>query len=121
MGVSENMRLKTYSLSAIHNEMETHQRHLILDQFQSGINRVLVTAELQRGEDFSQVSWIINYDFPKSPKDYVRKVVGCFSRRVKVINFITTNDKTAKEAIETDFNVNMLNLSQITDLCVSNL
>ncbi|CAH1737211.1 uncharacterized protein LOC114126377 [Aphis gossypii] len=119
--VSENMRLKTYLVSAVHNEMETHQRHLLLDQFQSGINRVLITPELQRGVDFSDVSWIVNYDFPKSSKDYVRKVVGCFSRRVKVINFITTNDKTAKEAIETDFNVNMLNLSQVTDLCVSNL
>jgi len=83
---------------------------------------VLVTSELQRGEDFSDISWVINYDLPKSPKDYVRKIIGCFNRRVKVINFITTNDKTTKEVIETDFNVSMLNLSQdLTDLCVSNL
>jgi len=102
--------------------MDTHQRHLILHQFQSGINKVLVTAELQRGEDFSDVAWVINYDLPKRPKDYVRKIVGCFNRKVKVINFITTNDKTAQKDIETAFNVNMLNLPQdLTNLCESNL
>uniref|UniRef100_A0A2H8TEC4 RNA helicase n=2 Tax=Melanaphis sacchari TaxID=742174 RepID=A0A2H8TEC4_9HEMI len=120
--IAENMRLKTYLVSAVHNDIDTHLRNLILHQFQCGTNRVLVTAELQRGEDFSDVSWVINYDLPKSPKDYVRKIVGCFSRRVKVINFITTDDKTTKEAIETAFNVSMLNMPQdLTDLCVSNL
>uniref|UniRef100_A0A2S2PJM6 ATP-dependent RNA helicase n=1 Tax=Schizaphis graminum TaxID=13262 RepID=A0A2S2PJM6_SCHGA len=120
--IAEAMRLKTYLVSAVHNKMDIYQRNLVLHQFQSGINRVLVTSELQRGEDFSDISWVINYDLPKSPKDYVRKIIGCFNRRVKVINFITTNDKTAKEVIETDFNVSMLNLSQdLTDLCVSNL
>ncbi|XP_060862673.1 uncharacterized protein LOC132939499 [Metopolophium dirhodum] len=120
--IAENMRFKTCLVSAIHNEMDSHQRHLILHQFQSGINRVLVTAELQRGEDFSDVAWVINYDLPKKPKDYVRKIVGCFDRKVKVINFITTNDKIAQKDIETAFNVNMLNLPQdLTNLCESNL
>jgi len=109
-------------VSAVHNEMDTHQRHLILHQFQSGTSTVLVTTELQRGENFSDVAWVINYDLPKSPKDYVRKIISCFNRRVKVINFITSNDKTAKENIETAFNVNMLNLPQdLTGICVSNL
>ncbi|XP_026822523.1 protein PFC0760c-like [Rhopalosiphum maidis] len=120
--IAEAMRLKTYLVSAVYNKMDIYQRNLVLHQFQSGINRVLITSELQRGEDFSDISWVINYDLPKSSKDYVRKIIGCFNRRVKVINFITTNDKTAKEVIETDFNVSMLNLSQdLTDLCVSNL
>jgi len=116
------MRLKTCLVSALHNEMDTHQRHLLLHQFQSGTNRVLVTYELQRGEDFSDVTWVINYDLPKSSKDYVRKIVSCFGRKVKVINFITPYDKTAQKDIETAFNVNMLNLPQdLTSLCESNL
>jgi len=119
--IAENMRLKTCLVSAVHNDMDTHQRHLILHQFQSGTSRVLVTTGLQRGEDFSDVAWIINYDLPKSSKDYVRKIVSFFGRKVKVINFITTNDKIAQKDIETAFNVNMLNLPQdLTDLCVFN-
>jgi len=102
------MRFKICLVSAILNEMD-HQRHLILHQFQSGINRLLVTAELQRGVDFSDVAWGINYDLPKSPKDYVRKIVSCFDLKVNVISFIATNDKTAQKDIETEFNVNMLN------------
>lgn len=122
LGIAEKMHLKTCLVSAVHNEMDTQQRHLILHQFKSGINKVLVTAELQRGEDFSDVVWVINYDLPKSPKDYVRKIVSCFDRNVKVINFITTNDNTAKKDIETAFNVNMINLPQnLTNLNVSDL
>lgn len=116
------MCLRTCSVSAVHNEMDTQQRSLILNQFRSGTSRVLVTTNLQRGEDFPDVLWVINYDLPKSPKDYVRKIVSCFGRKVKVINFVTSNDKTHKENIETAFNVNMHNFPQdLTDSCVSNL
>jgi len=109
-------------VSAVNNDMDTHQRHHILHQFQSGTSRVLVTAGLQRGEDFSDVAWVINYDLPKNPKDYVRKIVSFFDRKVKIINFITTNDKIAQKDIETAFIVNMLELPQdLTTLCVYNL
>jgi len=102
--------------------MDISQRRLILRQFRSGNSRMLVTTGLLRGEDFSDIMLVINYDFPKSPKDYVRKIVSCFSRKVKVINFITKNDTTAKDSIETAFNMHMLYLPQdLVDLFVSNL
>jgi len=109
-------------VSAVNNDMDFYQRHHILNQFKSGTSRVLVTAGLKRGEDFSDVAWVINYDLPKSSKEYVRKIVSFFGRKVKVINFITTNDKIAQKDIETTFNVNMLNLPHdLTNLCVFNL
>lgn len=104
------MRLKTYTVSVVHNNMDTIQRRLVIRQFHSGSKRMLVTSGLLRGEDFSDVTWVINYDFPKSPKDYIRRVVGCFGYRVKVINFITTNSITDKENIEIAFNVCMKKL-----------
>lgn len=114
------MRLKTCTVSIVHNDMDTIQRQLILRQFRSGNNRVLVTSGLLRGEDFSDVKCVINYDFPKSPKDYLRRIVGCFGYRVKVINFITTNNITDKENIEITFNVYMKKLSEdVSDLNVS--
>jgi len=120
--IAEKMRLKTYTVSVVHNEMDISQRRLILRQFRSGISRVLITTGLLKGEDFSDVMLVINYDLPKSPKDYIRKIVGCFGRRVKVINFISKNDTTAKDNIETAFNVNMLYLPKdVTDSFLSNL
>jgi len=92
--------------------MDFNQRELILQQFQTGISKMLITTGLQRGENLSDVVWVINYDLPKSPKDYVRRILGCFDRRVKVINFITTSDTNVKENIETEFNVHMLYLTQ---------
>jgi len=120
--IAENMRLKTYTVSVVHNDMDISQRRLILRQFRSGNSRMLVTTGLLRGENFSDIVLVINYDLPKSPKDYVRKIVSCFSSKVKVINFITKNDITAKDIIETAFNIHMLYLPQdLTNLFVSNL
>lgn len=119
--LAEKMRLKTHAVSAVYNEMDTSQRRLILRQFRSGSSLLLVTNGLLRGEDFSDVMWVINYNLPKNPMDYVRRIVGCFSRRVKVINFITTNEIPIKENIQTAFNVNMLCIPQsVTDLRASN-
>lgn len=120
--IATNLHLKSCSVSAIHPKLNTNQRQLKLHQFQSGNCKLLVTTELLRGEDFSEVLWVVNYDLPKDPKKYVRRIVGNFDRRVKVINFITLNDTIAKENIETSFNMHMLNLSQnVTDLCTTNL
>lgn len=120
--VAEDMRLKTYTVSVVHNEMDTSQRRLILQQFRSCASRVLVTTELLKGEDFLDVLWVINYDFPKFPKDYVHRIVGCFKRNVKVINFITYDDTIAKTNIEAAFNMQMTYFSQnVTDLHSSDL
>lgn len=109
-------------MSAVHSEMDTNQRHLILRQFRTDISRVLVTTGLLKGEDFSEVIYVINYDLPKCPKNYVRRIVGCFSRQVKVINFITPNDKSYKENIETTLNMQMLCFPQdLTDLYLSSM
>lgn len=120
--VTANLRLKSCTVSAVHQEMDTSQRQLMVRQFRSGNCKILVTTELLRGEDFSEVLWVINYDLPKNPKDYVRRIVGCFDRQVKVINLITTNDTITKRNIETSFNMQMLNLPQnVADLCQTNL
>lgn len=120
--VAVNLRLKSCTVSAVHQDMDTSHRQLIIHQFRSDLCKLLVTTELLKGEDFSEVLWVINYDLPTNPKNYVRRIVGCFDRRVKVINFITKNDIIAKKNIETSFNMCMLNFPQnVTDLCINNL
>lgn len=96
--------------------MDTSQRYLILRQFRTDMSRVLISTGLLKGEDFSEVLYIINYDFPKCPKTYIRRIVGRHSL-VKVINFITPNDMTSKKDIETTFNMQMIYLPQdLTDI-----
>jgi len=112
LGIAENMRFKTYTVSAVHNEMDTRQRQLILEQFRTGTSKLLITTGLLRGEDFLDVAWVINYDLPKNPNEYVRRVVGGFKHRVKVINFITTDDTIAKKNIETAFKIQMFYFPQ---------
>lgn len=103
--------------------MGIDQRQAVLQKFRSGVYKMLVTdGGFQRGEEFPEVKCVINYDLPKCAKDYVRRIVGIFNRKIKVINFITANDATAKANIETAFNVHMHHLPQnlfnshVTDL-----
>lgn len=112
------MRLKTYTVSAVDNEMNTSQREQILQQFRSGSSRLLVTTSLLKGEIFPDVLWVINYNLPKNPKDFVRRIIGHFSRQVKVLNFISVNDITAMKNIETAFNTQMFEIPQdLSKLC----
>lgn len=121
LGLVNNMQIKSYSVSILHNDMETSHRQLVLQQFQSGITKVLVTTELPKGENFPNVEWVINYDMPRSSKDYIRRIVGYFDHTVKVTNFITEKDKISKKDIETEFNITMCCLPQnMTDLIVPN-
>ncbi|XP_025409565.1 pre-mRNA-processing ATP-dependent RNA helicase prp11-like isoform X1 [Sipha flava] len=120
--VAVNLRLKSCTVSAVHQEMDTRDRKFIIQKFRSDLCKLLITTELLKGEDFSAVLWIVNYDLPTNSKDYVRRIVGCFNRRVRVINFITKNDSIAKKNIETSFNMCMLNFPQnVTDLCIPDL
>lgn len=121
--IADNVRLKTHTVvSAVHNEMDTSQRQLILEQFQSGTSKLLITTGLKRGEYFPDVAWVINYDLPKSPKDYVRRFLGCFRHRIKVVSFMTKSDSMVKKNIETTFKIRMFYFPQsVIDLCLPKL
>lgn len=117
--IVEKMHRQQPKVKAVNNDMRTEIRQVLLQQFRCGIISVLVTNGFLRGEDFSEVEWVINYDLPKSAKEYVRKIISGFGRNIKVINLITTDDIKIKNDIETAFNIHMLYLSKkVTDLCV---
>ena len=46
-----------------------------LDQFRNGRLRILVATDLiARGIDISGLACVVNYDLPRSPKDYIHRV-----------------------------------------------
>lgn len=113
--ITEYFRLKTSTVAAVHNDMDTSQRQQILCKFQSDMIRLLITPGLLRGEEFPEVMWVINYDFPKCSENYIRRIVGCFSRKVEVINFISPFDKIAKANFETAFNMHLKDIFDLAE------
>ena len=78
----------------IHGGMPQRARQHLVDGFTSGRVPVLVTTDLlARGMDISDVSHIINYDFPKEKKTYVHRIgrTARFGKRGEAITFCSNS------------------------------
>ena len=60
---------------AIHSKVSQTGRRETLEKFKSGKLRVLVTTDLlARGIDIDFLPCVINYELPRSPKDYIHRI-----------------------------------------------
>jgi len=60
---------------SLHGDKSQGARTDALDQFRSGRLRVLVATDLiSRGIDIGGLACVINYDLPRSPRDYVHRI-----------------------------------------------
>lgn len=60
---------------AIHSKKSQEARTQALDFFKSGKVKVLVATDLMaRGIDIKFLPYVINYELPRSPKDYVHRI-----------------------------------------------
>jgi translation initiation factor 4A len=89
--------------------MEQKQREILMKEFRAGSIRVLITTDLlARGQ---QASLVINYDFPTSRENYIRRIGrdGRLGRNKDVvINFVSTNDVAILRDIERKFQIAVL-------------
>lgn len=60
---------------AIHSKKSQGNRSDALAHFKAGKTRVLVATDLMaRGIDIDDLAFVINYELPRSPKDYVHRI-----------------------------------------------
>ncbi|OMJ25975.1 ATP-dependent RNA helicase eIF4A [Smittium culicis] len=105
--LTERLREKNFTVSAMHGEMEQGQRDLIMSEFRTGSSRVLITTDLlARGIDVQQVSLVINFDLPINRENYIHRIGrgGRFGRKGVAINFITDEDTPTIRGIEKFYN-----------------
>jgi len=104
--LSEKMRLKDFTVSSTHGEMNQNTRDIIMREFRSGSSRVLITTDLlARGIDVQQVSLVINYDLPMQPgalEKYLHRIgrTGRFGRKGVAINFVCRDDESTLKSIQ---------------------
>jgi ATP-dependent RNA helicase RhlE len=61
--------------AAIHSKLTQQARRDVLRQFKAGELRVLVATDLlARGVDIQALPCVINYELPRSPKDYTHRI-----------------------------------------------
>lgn len=96
----ERVELKSIFL---HGGIEQKERFKILEAFRNGEERVLVTTDVAaRGIDIPDVEYVINYDLPDNPENYVHRVgrTGRGRNRGQALSFCSDTEVPLLEAIE---------------------
>ncbi len=87
----------------MHGGREQDNRLEVLEAFRSGASRLLVTTDLNaRGIDIPDVDYVVNYDLPENPENYVHRVgrTGRGVKRGQAVSFCSPEEKSLLEAIE---------------------
>jgi len=108
-----------FAVSSIHGEMTQKERNVIMEEFRSGISRVLISTDLlARGIDIQQISIVINYDIPQSIDSYIHRIgrSGRYGRKGMAINFVTNYDKCKITELEQYYATQILPLPELDSL-----
>ena len=81
--------------AALHSQNSQTARTEALQKFKAGKLRVLVATDLiARGIDIQQLPYVINFELPRSPKDYIHRIgrTGRAAAEGEAISLITPDD-----------------------------
>lgn len=94
--VTEKLNKNGIEARAIHSKKSQGARLEALNRFKSGKTRVLVTTDLlARGIDIQFLPFVINYELPRSPKDFIHRIgrTGRAEASGEAISFVTPDDQ----------------------------
>jgi len=94
--VADKLRKNGIKATAMHSKKSQGARTEALNKFKSGELRVLVATDLiSRGIDIQFLPYVINYELPRSPKDYIHRIgrTGRAESPGDAISLISPEDK----------------------------
>ena len=100
--VSAMLRVEIVT-EALHGGIEQDKRFAILERFRKGESRVLITTDVAcRGIDIPDMDYVINYDLPDNPENYVHRCgrTGRGESNGQALSFCSPEEKILVEAIE---------------------
>jgi ATP-dependent RNA helicase RhlE len=90
-------------LGVIHSNKSQNYRIRSVEQFDSGVNRILLSTDVMaRGLDLEKITHVINFDTPTYPENYMHRIgrTGRAEEEGNTILFYTEKETENKEAIE---------------------
>jgi len=88
----------------IHGDKEQADRLSVMQRFRNGESKVLIATDVSaRGIDIPNVDYVVNYDLPEQPENYVHRVgrTGRGTQKGEAISFCSTEEKEVLTQIET--------------------
>lgn len=112
--VADKLRKNGIEATAIHSKKSQLARNTALEKFKSGDLKVLVATDLlSRGIDILELPVVINYELPRSPKDYVHRIgrTGRADKSGQAISLISPNEEHHFKVIQKKMKKVVLTLS----------
>ncbi len=94
--VADKLRKNGIDAAAMHSKKSQKARTDALSKFKTGKLKVLVATDLiSRGIDIEFLPHVINYELPRSPKDYIHRIgrTGRAETPGEAISFVTPEDQ----------------------------
>ena len=94
--VAEKLRKNGIEARSMHSKKSQELRTETMNKFKTGELRVMVATDLiSRGIDIQFLPFVINYELPRSPKDYIHRIgrTGRAESSGEAISFITPDDQ----------------------------
>lgn len=94
--IADKLRRNRIQANSIHGKLTQGTRQEALEDFKSGKLRILVATDLlARGVDISALPCVINYELPRSPKDYIHRIgrTGRAETPGKAISLISPEER----------------------------
>ena len=102
-GIVNKLLKNRIHAAAVHSKLSQQTRRDTLHQFKAGELRVLVTTDLlARGIDIEFLPCVINYELPRSPKDYIHRIgrTGRAENPGEAISLVSPAEMTHFEVIQ---------------------
>ncbi|SCK07116.1 DEAD/DEAH box helicase [Vogesella sp. LIG4] len=101
--LSRDLKRDGHAAEAIHGDKAQSARLETLNRFKSGEVKVLVATDVAaRGLDISELPFVVNYEMPNSPEDYVHRIgrTGRAGASGVAISLMAPDESKQHEAIE---------------------
>lgn len=101
--VKAAMARVSLSSEILNGSMPQEERFAVLERFKNSENKVLITTDVAcRGIDIPNVDYVLNYDLPDNPENYVHRCgrTGRGTSKGQALSFCSETEKKLLEDIE---------------------
>ena len=102
--VKKAMERVQITSETIHSDKEQIERTETMNKFKSGAAKLLIATDISaRGIDIPNVDFVVNYDLPEVPENYVHRVgrTGRGTKKGQAVSFCSSDEKEILAEIET--------------------
>ncbi len=101
--LTEKLAVRRLNAAALHGNKSQSFRTRTLREFKNGEIRILVATDVAaRGLDISNLPYVVNYDMPSTPEDYVHRIgrTGRAGESGIAVSLVSTDEMPYLQAVE---------------------